>query len=83
VRGTRGRRVGPARWAHLGTVRLWHPTTGQPIHTIPLGIPIHALLPQPPDQHSRQRTHGGATITVGLRTGILSLDLSQTMFPAS
>jgi WD40 repeat protein len=67
---------------HDGTVRLWDPATGQPIHTIPLGISVHALLPQPPGERSRKRTHGGATITVGLRTGILSLDLSRSMFPA-
>jgi WD40 repeat protein len=70
-----------ASGSHDGTVRLWHPATGQPIHTIPLGIPIHALLQQQPDHHSRRRTGDGATITVGLRTGVLSLDLDRSMFP--
>jgi WD40 repeat protein len=70
-----------ASGGHDGTVRLWHPATGQPIHTVPLGIPVHALLQQPSGDHSRQRTDGGATVTVGLRTGILSLDLNRSMFP--
>jgi WD40 repeat protein len=68
--------------SHDGTVRLWHPATGQAIQAIPLGIPVHALLQQPPDQHSRQRASNGATVTVGLRTGILSLDLNRSLFPA-
>ena len=68
--------------SHDGTVRLWHPTTGELIHTIPLGVPVHALLQQQPDERSRQRTDDGASITVGLRTGVLTLDLNQSMFPA-
>ncbi len=66
---------------HDGTIRLWHPVTGQAIHAIPLGVPVHALLQQPLDHRSRQRTANGATIVVGLRTGILSLDLNRSMFP--
>jgi WD40 repeat protein len=66
---------------HDGTVRLWDPVTGTPRAVIPLGIPVHALLQQRPDTLSRQRTSGGATITVGLRTGILALDLHHDLFP--
>jgi WD40 repeat protein len=67
--------------SHDGTVRLWHPTTGIPIHTIPIGIPIHALLAHPSTPDTIQRTHGGATLTVGLRSGILTLDLHHHLFP--
>jgi WD40 repeat protein len=67
--------------SHDGTVRLWHPGTGAPVYTIPLGIPVHALLQQEPDQRSAERTGGGATITAGLRTGILALDLHSSLFP--
>jgi WD40 repeat protein len=66
---------------HDGTVRLWDPVTGTPGAVIPLGIPVHALLQQPPSPSSGERTDGGATITVGLRTGILALDLHHDMFP--
>jgi len=66
---------------HDGTIRLWHPDTGSCIHAIPLGIPVHALLTQPPTPQATQRTQGGATLTVGLRTGILTLDLHHHLFP--
>lgn len=68
--------------SHDGTIRLWDPATGAPGAVIPLGIPVQALLPRPPDPASRERTSGGATITVGLRTGILALDLHHDLFPA-
>jgi WD40 repeat protein len=68
--------------SHDGTIRLWDPATGAPVHTIPLPTPVHALLQQPPDPRSRERTDNGATLTVGLRTGILTLDLHSTLFPA-
>jgi WD40 repeat protein len=64
---------------HDGTVRLWEPATGAPRAVIPLGIPVHALLQQRPDPLSAQRTSGGATVTVGLRTGILALDLHRDL----
>jgi WD40 repeat protein len=67
--------------SHDGTIRLWDPTTGAPLHTIPLTTPIHALLQQQPDQRSRERTNNGATLTVGLRTGILTLDIHHSLFP--
>jgi len=67
--------------SHDGTIRLWHPDTGTAIHTIPLGLPIHALLAQPPTPQTTARTQGGATLTVGLRTGILTLDLHHHLFP--
>jgi WD40 repeat protein len=63
---------------HDGTIRLWDPVTGTPAAVIPLGIPVHALLQQPTSQ---ERTGGGTTITVGLRTGILTLDVHHDMFP--
>lgn len=66
---------------HDGTVRLWHPVIGAAVHTIPLGVPVHALLQQTPDPRSRERTADGATITVGLRTGILALDIHSSLFP--
>ena len=65
---------------HDGTVRLWDPATGTPHTVIPLGIPVHALLQQRPSHASRERTEGGATLTVGLRTGILALDLHRDLF---
>jgi WD40 repeat protein/DNA-binding SARP family transcriptional activator len=65
---------------HDGTIRLWDPATGTPLAVIPLGIPVHALLQQHPDPQSRKRTDGGATITAGLRTGILALDLHHDLF---
>ncbi|MGH3801693.1 MAG: WD40 repeat domain-containing protein [Pseudonocardiaceae bacterium] len=68
--------------SHDGTVRLWDPATGAPLHTIPLATPVHALLPQQPDQRSRERTNNGAPLTVGLRTGILALDIHHCLFPA-
>jgi WD40 repeat protein len=67
---------------HDGTVRLWDPVTGRPRAVIPLGMPVHALLQQRPDAASTERTDGGATIIVGLRTGILALDLHRDLFPA-
>jgi WD40 repeat protein len=66
--------------SHDGTVRLWHPGTGALVYTIPLGIPVHALLPQSPGPRSIERTGGGTTITVGLRTGILALDIHGSLF---
>ena len=65
---------------HDGTVRLWDPATGGPCAVIPLGIAVHALRPQRPDAASLERTGGGATLTVGLRTGILALDLHRDLF---
>ena len=65
---------------HDGTIRLWDPLTGAPGAIIPLGIPVHALLQQPSDPASRERTGGGATITAGLRTGIVALDLHHDLF---
>jgi WD40 repeat protein len=65
---------------HDGTIRLWDPLTGTPGAVIPLGIPVHALLQQRPDPASRKRTAGGATITAGLSTGILTLDLHRDLF---
>jgi hypothetical protein len=65
-----------------GAIRLWHPVTGRPVPTIPLGIPIHALLQQVPDDRACERTDDGATITVGPRTGVLALDLDQSLFAA-
>jgi WD40 repeat protein len=65
---------------HDGTVRLWDPVTGMPGAVIPLGIEVHALLQQRQDCASLERTGGGATITVGLRTGILALDLHSDLF---
>jgi WD domain, G-beta repeat len=66
---------------HDGTVRLWNPATGQHLRAIPLAAPVHALLQQPPNQPSRERTGNGATVTVGLRTGVLALDLHLSLFP--
>lgn len=66
---------------HDSTIRLWDPSTGTPGPVIPLGIPVQALLQQPPDPSSRKRTSGGATITVGVHTGILALDLHHDLFP--
>jgi WD40 repeat protein len=66
---------------HDGTVRLWNPATGQHLRAIPLAAPVHALLQQPPDPRSRERTDNGATVTVGLRTGVLALDLHSSLFP--
>ncbi|MGH3942942.1 MAG: WD40 repeat domain-containing protein [Pseudonocardiaceae bacterium] len=67
--------------SHDGTVRLWDPTTATLVHTIPLAIPVHALLQRQPDPRSRERTGNGATLTVGLRTGILDLDIHRSLFP--
>jgi WD40 repeat protein len=66
---------------HDGTVRLWDSSTGRLVHTIPLRIPVQSLLQQKPDGRSLNRTSGGATITVGLRAGILALDLHSSLFP--
>jgi WD40 repeat protein len=66
---------------HDGTVRLWNPRDGALLHTIPLRIPVHSLLQRGPDDNSLKRTDGGATITVGLRAGILALDLHSSLFP--
>jgi WD40 repeat protein len=66
---------------HDGTVRLWDCVTGTPRAIIPLGIPVHALLQQRPNPASLERTGGGATITVGMRSGIGALDLHRDMFP--
>lgn len=64
-----------------GTIRLWDCATGGAVHTIPVGVPVHALRQQQPDPRSRERTGDGATLTVGLRTGILVLDLHASLFP--
>jgi WD40 repeat protein len=66
---------------HDGTVRLWDPAIGAPLAVVPLGIPVHALLQQRADPASLERTGGGATITVGMRTGIGALDLHRDLFP--
>ncbi|MFG6198185.1 hypothetical protein [Nonomuraea sp. JJY05] len=63
-----------------GAVRLWRPTTGELVHTIPIGIPVYALFQQTPDERDRERTADGATVTVGLRTGVLALDLHEALF---
>ncbi|MFF2127950.1 WD40 repeat domain-containing protein, partial [Streptomyces olivochromogenes] len=76
-------RTALASGGHDGTVRLWDPATAEPLHVIPLGIPVQALLPQPPEARSSERTGGGATVEVGLRTGILALDLHGSLFPGS
>ncbi len=65
---------------HDGTVRLWDAVTGTPHAVIPLGIPVHALLQQRPDPVSRERTGGGASLAVGLPTGVLTLDLHRDLF---
>ena len=65
---------------HDGTVRLWDPGTGTQYAVVALGPPVHALLQQHPDPASLERTAGGATITVGLRTGVLALDLHRDLF---
>jgi WD40 repeat protein len=65
---------------HDGTIRLWDPVTGAAGAVIPIGIPVHALLQQRPDRPSLEGTGGGATIVVGLRTGILTLDLHRDLF---
>ncbi|WP_329271424.1 WD40 repeat domain-containing protein [Streptomyces sp. NBC_01451] len=65
---------------HDGTVRLWCPFTGSLIRTIPLGAPVHALLQQPAREADLRRTTDGATITVGLQTGILLLDIHGSLF---
>jgi WD40 repeat protein len=67
--------------SHDGTVRLWHPNTGAPIRTIPLGSPIHSLCQENSPQRARERTFERATLIVGLRTGILALDLHSSLFP--
>ncbi|GGZ35127.1 WD40 repeat domain-containing protein [Streptomyces poonensis] len=64
-----------------GTVRLWDCMTGAAVHTIPVGVPVHALRQQRPDTRATERTAHGATVTVGLRTGVLVLDLSASIFP--
>jgi WD40 repeat protein len=66
---------------HDGTIRLWHPVTGAPGAVIPIGTPVQALIQDLPDPKSRERTADGATLTVGLRTGILTLDLHRDQFP--
>jgi WD40 repeat protein len=63
-----------------GTVRLWDLARRSQNAVVPLGIAVHALLQQGPDPASTERTGGGATITVGLRTGVLSLDLHRDLF---
>jgi WD40 repeat protein len=68
--------------SHDGTVRLWHPATREPVRTIPLGIPVHSLAPQPHDKAARDRTDGGATLLVGTRHGALALDLNHSLFPS-
>jgi WD40 repeat protein len=69
--------------SHDGFIRLWHPRSGELIHAIPLGVAIHALLQQHMDQRSRERTDDGASIVVGIRNGVLTLDLNQSMFPVA
>lgn len=64
-----------------GTIRLWNCATGAAVHTIPVGVPVHALRQQQSDTRAAERTGNGATLTVGLRTGILVLDLSASIFP--
>ncbi|WP_225826530.1 WD40 repeat domain-containing protein [Streptomyces naphthomycinicus] len=64
-----------------GTIRLWNCATGAAVHTIPVGVPVHALRQQQPDARATERTGNGATLIVGLRTGILVLDLSASLFP--
>ncbi|MER5224562.1 WD40 repeat domain-containing protein [Streptomyces flaveus] len=64
-----------------GTIRLWNGATGAAVHTIPVGVPVHALRQQQSDTRAAERTGNGATLTVGLRTGILVLDLSASIFP--
>jgi WD40 repeat protein/transcriptional regulator with XRE-family HTH domain len=69
--------------SHDCTVRLWHPGTGAAVYRIPLRRAVHALLQQKPDRRSVERTDGGTTVTVGLRTGILALDLHSSLFPGA
>jgi WD40 repeat protein len=67
--------------SHDGTIRLWNPATGQPVHTIPLGIPVHTLERQPDNHASHRRTQNGATLFVGTKEGIVTLDLHHSLFP--
>jgi WD40 repeat protein len=64
-----------------GSIRLWDCATGTPVHTIPVRVPVHALRQQPPDRRSAERTANGATLIVGLRSGVLVLDLNSSFFP--
>jgi WD40 repeat protein len=50
-----------------GTVRLWDPGAGTPISTIPLGIPVHALLGE------------GRELSVGTADGLLRLALHESL----
>ena len=70
-----------ASGSHDTTVRLWNPVTGASIHTIPVGVPVHALSQQPTDAASHRRTEGGATLVVGTYDGPLALDLNHDLFP--
>ncbi|HET9899391.1 MAG TPA: hypothetical protein VFQ44_31070 [Streptosporangiaceae bacterium] len=73
-------RIALVSGGHDGTVRLWELVTGMSLAVVPLGSPVHALLQQRPDPASIARTGGGATLSVGLRTGILALDLHRDLF---
>ncbi|MFN8074198.1 MAG: hypothetical protein U0Q15_02120 [Kineosporiaceae bacterium] len=65
---------------HDGTLRLWDPEDGSLRHTVPLGDAVHALAQQAPDPGSRRRTGGGATVTVGVAGGVVSVDLHAALF---
>jgi WD40 repeat protein len=71
-----------ASGGHDGVVRLWSPATRKPVHDIPLGSPIHALLPNSANNLSHERTNGGASLNIGMRSGILTLELDNSLFGA-
>jgi hypothetical protein len=62
--------------AHDGTVRVWHPASGELLSTLPIGVEVHQLLVMPANGSSHRRTEGGVTIVAGLRTGVGALDLN-------
>lgn len=70
-----------ASGSHDGTIRLWDPGIGALLHTIPLGAPVYALLQHPASNQSVDRADDDATITVGMHTGIVTLNLSPALLP--
>jgi WD40 repeat protein len=65
------------------TIRLWNPSTDTLVHTIPIGLTVHALSQTlDTDTTAGYRHSRAAAIVVGTSDGVLALNLHSSLFAA-